>query len=59
MIEMKWPTPLTVRNASKEDLVEFILSMMAEDDANQLFTDWALSDEQTQRFLTELMGGNK
>lgn len=52
---MTWEKPLRIRNAGKDELVDFILSMMAEDDADQRFTDWALSPEQIGKLIAEMM----
>lgn len=53
---MTWVNPLHVRNASKQELIDFILSIMSEDEANQRFTEWALSPDEIAKMI-EMMEG--
>ena len=45
---------MTIRNQPKENLIDFILSMMSEEEANEAYTDWATSPEQVKKLIDSM-----
>jgi hypothetical protein len=48
---------MKIKDATRQELIDFIMSLMTEEEANKRFTDWALSSDQLEKFLIELMEG--